>query len=71
MHDVLHGIDNYVNAGLLLAILSAVAELPKILSHLGVIPLLSDLSSRKRKAAGIKQYSRWSVGQLAQCCQCH
>ena len=39
--------DRYVNAALLLAVLSAVAELPKMLSHLGVIPLLSDLSIRK------------------------
>ena len=39
--------DRYVNAALLLAVLSAVAELPKMLSHLEVIPLLSDLNSRK------------------------
>ena len=39
--------DGYVNAALLLAVLSAVTELPKMLSHLGVIPLLSDVSSRK------------------------
>ena len=39
--------DRYVNAALLLAVLSEVTELPKMLSHLGVIPLLSDLSIRK------------------------
>ena len=47
-----------MNAGLLLAVLSAVAELPKILSHLGVI-LMSVVENEKLQESCSAVVGRW------------